>query len=56
LVFVISLSFALTGVRGILVMSAAVCLGLHPPLVGVRRIQLMGCLLVPITIGFFTRL
>jgi len=55
LVFVVSLSMALTGVRGLLVMTAAVSLGLLPPLIGVRRIQLMGCLLVPITIGFFTR-
>jgi len=55
LLFVCSLSLVLTGVRGVMVMSAAVCLGLLPPLVGVRRIQLMGCLLVPITIGFFTR-
>jgi putative membrane protein len=54
LLFVASLSVALTGARGMMVMSAAVCLGLLPPLVGVRRIQLMGCLLVPITIGFFT--
>jgi len=54
LIFIISLSAALTGTRGMLVMSAAVCLGLLPPLTGVRRIQLMGCLLVPITIGFFS--
>lgn len=55
LLFICALSVALTGVRGSLVMSAAACLGLLPPLVGVRRIQLMGCLLVPVTIGFFTR-
>jgi putative membrane protein len=55
LLFVCSLSLTLTGVRGALVMSAAVCLGLLPPSIGIRRIQLMGCLLVPIAIGFFTR-
>ena len=56
LLFICSLSAALTGVRGSIVLSAAACLGLLPTLVGVRRIQLMGCLLVPITIGFFTRI
>ena len=53
LVFVCSLSFVLTGTRGALVMATAACLGLLPPLSGVRRIQLMGCLLVPITLKFF---
>jgi len=48
LAFVISLSVWLTGVRGALLMAACVSLGLIPPLVGVRRIQLMGCLLVPV--------
>ncbi len=53
LAFVCSLSMVLTGTRGALVMATAACLGLLPPLSGVRRIQLMGCLLVPITIRFF---
>jgi len=55
MLFVCSLSVALTGVRGSIVLSSAVCLGLLPTRIGVRRIQLMGCLLVPITIGFFVR-
>jgi len=50
MMFVVSLSIALTGVRGSMVMATAVFLGLIPPLVGVRRIQLMGCLLVPIAL------
>ena len=56
MLFVCSLSVALTGTRGSMVLSAAVCLGMLPTRIGVRRIQLMGCLLVPITIGFFTRI
>lgn len=48
LAFITSLSIALTGTRGAMVMTASVLLGLLPPLAGVRRIQLMGCLLVPI--------
>lgn len=50
--FVCSLSVALTGTRGALLMATACCLGLLPPRVGVRRIMLMGCLLVPIAITF----
>lgn len=50
LVFVSGLSLALTGVRGALLMGTAAVLGIIPPLCGVRRIQLMGCLLVPIMI------
>jgi TctA family transporter len=53
LVFVCSLTLVLTGTRGGLVIVTAACLGLLPPLAGVRRIQLMGCLLVPITLKFF---
>jgi len=48
LVFVVGLSIWLTGFRGGLLMVACSSLGLIPPLVGVRRIQLMGCLLVPV--------
>ncbi len=53
LVFVALLSMWLTGVRGALLMAACVPLGLIPPLIGVRRIQLMGCLLVPVGSLFF---
>ena len=50
LLFVACLSIALTGTRGALLMAASTTLGLIPPLAGVRRIQLMGCLLVPIAV------
>jgi putative membrane protein len=53
LVFVCSLSLILTGTRGVLVMATGATLGLIPPMAGIRRIQLMGCLLVPITMKFF---
>ena len=53
LVFVSSLSLLLTGTRGTLVMATATLLGLLPPLSGIRRIQLMGCLLLPVTMEFF---
>ena len=50
LAFVSGLSLVLTGVRGALLMVTAAVLGIIPPLCGIRRIQLMGCLLVPISI------
>ena len=37
-----------TGSLGLLVLGTATALGLVPPLVGVRRVHLMGCLLIPI--------
>jgi len=52
LVFIVSLSFVLTGTRGVLLMATAAALGLIPPLAGVRRINLMGCLLVPVVVFF----
>ncbi len=50
LVFICGLSVALTGIRGGMLMVACTSLGLIPPLIGVRRIQLMGCLLVPVAL------
>ncbi|UCE91228.1 MAG: tripartite tricarboxylate transporter permease [Methanobacteriota archaeon] len=52
LAFVTSLVLCLTGVRGALLFVAAGSLGLLPPMSGVRRINLMGCLLVPICVTF----
>ena len=52
LTFILSLAFALTGLRGAVVTASSVSLGLLTPLLGVRRIQLMGCLLVPIAASF----
>ncbi len=50
LALVCGLTAFLTGSRGLLVMAGAVLLGLIPPLSGVRRIQLMGCLLMPMIV------
>ena len=52
ILFICVLAAALTGFRGMLLMFAACSLGLLPPRLGVRRIHLMGCLLVPISISF----
>lgn len=51
-VFICALVVALTGLRGMFLLATACTLGVMPPLVGVRRIHLMGCLLVPISLMF----
>lgn len=52
LMFVSALVLVLTGTRGGLLLLAATALGLLPPLCGSRRINLMGCLLLPICLMF----
>jgi putative membrane protein len=52
LVFVTGLCLSLTGVRGAIVMAASTSMGLLPPLIGARRVLLMGSLLVPIWMMF----
>jgi putative membrane protein len=50
---VCSLILLLTGSRGSLLALTSTALGMVPISMGVRRIQLMGCLLVPIAISYF---
>lgn len=52
LAFASCLSISITGLKGALVLVTASMLGMLPPLAGIRRIQLMGCLLVPVSIMF----
>jgi len=52
LLFLISLVLLMTGPVGFVVLIAATSLGLLPPLLGVKRVQLTGCLLLPIIIFF----
>jgi putative membrane protein len=56
LIFVCALSIALTGIRGSILLAAATSLGLLPPLIGTRRILLMGSLLVPIILTLLSAL
>jgi putative membrane protein len=43
--------FLLTGPLGLAVLGTATAIGLVPPLVGVRRVHLMGCLLLPLLLA-----
>ncbi len=42
---------AFTGIPGLLLLTAATLVGLIPPRIGVGRVQLTGCLLLPITLA-----
>jgi TctA family transporter len=46
------LLFVFSGVAGLAVAAVAACLGLVPPLAGVRRVHLMGAILVPVIVYF----
>ncbi|MGD1061087.1 MAG: tripartite tricarboxylate transporter permease [Methanomassiliicoccales archaeon] len=53
-VLLVVLSFmvlAFTGIPGVLLLAAATLVGLIPPRIGIGRVQLTGCLLLPITIA-----
>jgi TctA family transporter len=52
LLLLILLICLMTGPIGLVVLVTATCLGLIPPLVGVKRVQLTGCLLLPIALFF----
>ncbi len=54
LIMVTLLVFILTGPLGILVLLVSTFIGLIPPLSGARRVHLMGCLIVPILIYYFS--
>ncbi|MCJ7518022.1 MAG: hypothetical protein MUO18_08685, partial [Methanomassiliicoccales archaeon] len=47
------LSVVFNGIAGLLILGTSLLLGLIPPLVGVSRVHLTGCLLIPVAIFFF---
>ncbi len=49
--YLLALVFVIEGARGILVAAVATCIGVLPPLLGVRRTHLMGLILVPVIIN-----
>lgn len=52
LLFVIGLVFYLVGWIGLFILLISTALGVLPPLLGVARLHLMGCLLVPVMLFF----
>ncbi|MDO9537169.1 MAG: tripartite tricarboxylate transporter permease [Thermoplasmata archaeon] len=41
-----------SGVLGLIILAVATCVGMIPPLIGVKRVHLMGCLIVPVIMFF----
>jgi putative membrane protein len=52
IVFLLILIFLLTGPFGLLVAGISTCVGLIPPMIGVTRVHLMGCLIFPIILFY----
>jgi TctA family transporter len=52
MLLLVGLVFLLSGIMGLVVALLATCLGMIPPLVGVKRVHLMGSLLLPLMIMF----
>jgi len=50
ILFLILMVIVLTGLLGLLVVIVSTAVGLLPPLVGVKRVHLMGCLILPIVL------
>jgi TctA family transporter len=40
------------GALGLAILAVATCVGMIPPLIGVKRVHLMGCLIIPVIIFF----
>jgi len=53
LLFIVSLVIVFNGLPGLLLLSTAVLLGLAPPLLGIGRVHLTGCLLLPLILFFW---
>jgi len=41
-----------SGVLGLVILGVATCVGMIPPLIGVKRVHLMGCIILPVIIFF----
>jgi putative membrane protein len=52
IVYLVVMIFLFAGPLGLLVGGVATCVGMMPPLIGVKRVHLMGCLILPI-MSFF---
>jgi putative membrane protein len=52
LLFLIALTFALTGPVGLMVLFVSSTIGMSAPLLGVRRTNCMGCLIVPVLLHY----
>lgn len=52
IIFLIVLVALFTGPVGLAILAVGTCIGLLPPLVGVQRVHMMGCIVVPVVLYF----
>lgn len=52
IVFLTIMVFLFSGTMGLLVAGICLCIGMLPPLLGISRVHLMGCLLLPVILYF----
>ena len=52
IIFLLAMIILFSGVLGLVILAIATCIGMIPPLIGVKRVHLMGCLIVPVILFF----
>jgi len=52
IVFLFAMIITFSGALGLAILGIATCVGMIPPLIGVKRVHLMGCLIVPVIMFF----
>ncbi len=53
IIFLLAMIILFSGILGLAILAIATCIGMIPPLIGVKRVHLMGCLIVPVILFFF---
>lgn len=52
IIFLLAMIILFSGALGLVILAIATCVGMIPPLIGVKRVHLMGCLIVPVILFF----
>ncbi len=52
IVFLVVMVLLFSGVLGLMILVISTCVGMIPPLIGVKRVHLMGCLIIPVILFF----
>lgn len=51
-VFLLAMTLIFSGLLGLLILAVSTCIGLIPPMLGLKRVHLMGCLVLPVIVFF----
>lgn len=52
IIFLLAMIIIFSGALGLVILAISTCIGMIPPLIGVKRVHLMGCLIVPVILFF----